>query len=103
MVGPQDDPAAEAVAQVDDRHTAAEADDVGESSTEGHNQDLIIREREGNGKDRTLRMYLQACMHAVRVFVRVLYTPERACVFSVYSCEWLMYTCVCECVLYAPV
>lgn len=40
VVGPQDDPAAETVTQVDDGHTAAEADDVGEGSAQRDDQDL---------------------------------------------------------------
>lgn len=45
VIGPQHDPAAEAVAQVDDSHTAAEPDHVGERSSQGHNQDLRGRAR----------------------------------------------------------
>lgn len=40
MIRPQNDPPTEAVAQVDDSHTAAEADDTGEGGPERHNQDL---------------------------------------------------------------
>ena len=83
MIRPQDDPAAEAVAQVDDRHAAAEADDVGESSTEGHNQDLRARGREG-GEETCMCVcmctYIPVC---VRMCARA-----RVCV------------CVCVCVCY---
>ena len=44
VIGPQHDPATEAVAQVDDSHTAAEPDHVGERSSQGHDQDLRGRE-----------------------------------------------------------
>lgn len=40
MVRSQDDPAAEAVAQIDDGHAAAEPNDVGKSCSECHDQDL---------------------------------------------------------------
>lgn len=40
VVGSQHDPAAEAVAQVDDGHAAAEADDVGEGHPQRHDEDL---------------------------------------------------------------
>lgn len=40
VIRSQDDPAAEAVAQVDDGHAAAEANDAGEGGAERHDQDL---------------------------------------------------------------
>lgn len=40
MVRAQYDPPAEAVAQVDDSHTAAEADHVGEGDPHGHYENL---------------------------------------------------------------
>lgn len=45
MVGPQDNPATEAIAQVDDSHTAAETHDTGQCHTQRGNQDL----QRGNG------------------------------------------------------
>lgn len=40
MVGPQHDPAAEAIAQVDDSHAAAEAHDAGQGYPQCGNEDL---------------------------------------------------------------
>lgn len=40
MIRSQNDPATEAVAQIDDSHTAAEANDTGEGGSERHDQDL---------------------------------------------------------------
>lgn len=40
MVWSQDDPATEAVAQVDDRHAAAEPNHIWKGCSESHNQDL---------------------------------------------------------------
>lgn len=45
MVGSQDNPATEAIAQVDDSHTAAETHDTGQCHTQCGNQDL----QRGNG------------------------------------------------------
>lgn len=45
MVGSQDNPATEAIAQVDDSHTAAETHDTGQCHTQRGNQDL----QRGNG------------------------------------------------------
>lgn len=40
MVWSQDDPATEAVAQIDDSHTAAEPNNIGESCSKCHDKDL---------------------------------------------------------------
>ena len=40
MVGPQHDPATEAIAQVDDSHTAAEAHDAGQGHSQCGDEDL---------------------------------------------------------------
>lgn len=40
VVRSQDDPATEAVAQINDGHAAAEPNDVRKSCSESHNQDL---------------------------------------------------------------
>lgn len=40
MVWSQDDPATEAVAQIDDSHAAAEPDNIWKGCSESHNQDL---------------------------------------------------------------
>ena len=40
VVGPQHDPAAEAIAQIDDGHTAAEAHDAGQGHPQRGNEDL---------------------------------------------------------------
>lgn len=40
VIRPQNDPATEAVAQIDDSHTAAEANHTGEGCSECHDQDL---------------------------------------------------------------
>lgn len=45
MVWSQDDPATEAVAQIDDGHTAAEPNNVRKGCSERHNQDLRGRKR----------------------------------------------------------
>lgn len=41
MIRSQNDPPTEAVAQIDDSHTAAEANDTGEGGSECHDQDLL--------------------------------------------------------------
>ena len=51
VVGPQDDPATEAVAQVDGCGAAAEPDDVRERRSECHNQDLRWEEGERGGRE----------------------------------------------------
>lgn len=40
VIRPQNDPATEAVAQIDDSHAAAEANHTGEGSSQCHDQDL---------------------------------------------------------------
>ena len=49
MVGPQHDPAAEAIAQIDDGHTAAEAHDAGQGHPQRGDEDLW-REEWGGGQ-----------------------------------------------------
>ena len=41
VVGPQHDPAAEAIAQIDDGHTAAEAHDAGQGHPQRGDEDLL--------------------------------------------------------------
>lgn len=44
MVGPQHDPATEAIAQVDDSHTAAEAHDAGQGHSQCGDEDIVLME-----------------------------------------------------------
>lgn len=74
VVGSQDDPAAEAVAHIDDSSTAAEADDIWECSSQGHDQDL-----------RTHAQYSRQWCSAGCVLI-----PETTC--SCFTCTFLKLT-----------
>ena len=56
MVGPQHDPAAEAIAQIDDGHTAAEAHDAGQGHPQRGDEDLckVLTDTQKNGGPVTL-------------------------------------------------